>query len=186
MNRDPVRVRRSSRETKVNVALALGTAGRLKGKLGEPLLTHLLETFARYSGADIVVEAEGDERHHLSEDVALTVGRALRRALPDSGVARFGEATVPMDEVLVQVAVDLVDRPYYHSDLSSTSMAEHFLRSLVAEARITFHQRTLRAEEEHHVLEASFKAFGLALARALEPSSRGFSLKGRVDWEEPP
>jgi imidazoleglycerol-phosphate dehydratase len=161
-----------------------GTNGRFKGKLGEPLLTHLVETFARYSGLSIEVEAEGDEKHHVNEDIALTIGRALRRALPDSGVRRFGEATVPMDEVLVQVAVDLIDRPYYSSDLSNSLMAEHVLRSLVTEARITFHQRTLRPGEEHHVLEATFKAFGLALASALEPSSRGFSLKGKVDWQE--
>ncbi len=184
MTQKPVKILRVSKETKVQVSLTLAAGGRFDGKLGEPLLTHLLETFAQYSDIDIHVDAGGDERHHISEDIALTLGRALRRVLPDSGVARFGEATVPMDEVLVQVALDLVDRPYYQTDLSSTSMAEHVLRSLVSEARITFHQRTLRSGEEHHVFEASFKAFGLALKKALEPSSRGFSLKGRVDWEE--
>ena len=91
-----------------------------------------------------------------------------------------------MDESVVQVVVDLVDRPYYRSDLPPSSMAEHLLRSLVSEARITFHASTLRPGEEHHVLEATFKAFGLALARALEPSARGFSLKGNVEWEESP
>ena len=91
-----------------------------------------------------------------------------------------------MDECLVQVAIDLVDRPYYRSDLPPSFMAEHVLRSLASEAKLTFHQLTLRPGEEHHVLEATFKAFGLALARALEPSSRGFSLKGKVEWEESP
>jgi len=184
MSPKPVKISRLSNETRVKVTLTLGAGGRFKGKLGEPLLTHLLETFARYSGTDITIDSEGDESHHVSEDIALTLGRALRRALPESGLARFVEATVPMDEALVQVALDLVDRPYYSSDLPRSSMAEHILRSLTNEARITFHQRTLRPGEEHHVLEASFKAFGLALKKALEPSSRGFSLKGRVDWEE--
>ena len=177
-------VRRASRETKVSVTLALRGKGRFDGRIPDPLVGHLLETFARYAGIDLDVAAEGDERHHVSEDVALTVGRALRKALPVSGVARFGEAVVPMDESLVLVALDLVDRPYYRSDLPQTSMGEHVLRSLVTEARLTFHELTLRPGEEHHVLEATFKAFGLALARALEPSSRSLSLKARVEWEE--
>lgn len=184
MTRGKATVRRASKETSIFVNLELGGKGRFVGSLGDPLLTHLLETFVRYAGIDLRVEAKGDERHHVAEDVALTVGRALRKALPIAGVARFGEALVPMDEALVQVAVDLVDRPYYRSDLPASSMAEHVLRSLVSEARFTFHEVTLRPGEEHHVLEAAFKGFGLALARALEPSTRGFSLKGKVEWEE--
>jgi len=179
-----VTVKRSSRETNVSVTLLLHGSGRFQGTVGDPLVTHLLETLVRYAGMDVSVEASGDERHHLAEDVALTLGRALRRALPDTGVARFGEVTVPMDEALVHVAVDLVDRPYYRSDLVPESMGEHVLRSLVTEAKITFHQMTLRPGEEHHLFEATFKAFGLALARALEPSTRGLSLKGKVEWEE--
>jgi len=145
-----------------------------------------METFARYSGVDLTIRARGDEGHHVCEDLALAIGRALRKALSASGVMRFGDATVPMDEALVQVAVDLIDRPYYLADLSPASMGEHVLRSLVSEAKITFHQRILRAGQEHHLLEATYKAFGLALAKALEPSSRGFTLKGRVEWEESP
>jgi len=186
MTKGTVTVRRASRETKVSVSLALRGKGRFEGSLGDPLATHLLETFARYAGLELAVEASGDERHHVSEDVALTIGRALRKALPTAGVARFGEALVPMDEALVQVAVDLVDRPFYRSDLPTSSMGEHVLRSLVSEAAFTFHEVPLRPGEEHHVLEATFKAFGLALARALVPSRRGFSLKGKVEWEESP
>lgn len=186
MSPKAVVVRRASRETKVSVALTLRGRGRFRGDLGDPLLTHLLETFVRYASLDLRIDATGDERHHVGEDIALTVGRALRKALPEHGVARFGEAIVPMDEALVQVAVDLVDRPYYRSDLPASSMAEHVLRSLAAEAKLTFHQLTLRPGEEHHVLEATFKAFGLAVARALEPADRGFSLKGKVEWEESP
>src|SRR3989304_2046336 len=106
---------------------------------------------------------------------------------PDlGGKGRFAGALVPRDEALVQVAVDLVDRPYYRSDLPASSMAEHILRSLVSEARLTFHEVTLRPGEDHHVLEATFKGFGPALAGAREPSTRGFSLKGKVAWEESP
>ncbi|MEK6987157.1 MAG: imidazoleglycerol-phosphate dehydratase [Candidatus Thermoplasmatota archaeon] len=186
MTRNAVTVRRSSKETSATVRLLLRGSGRFEGDAGDVLLTHLLETFARYAGLDLRIEAKGDERHHVGEDIAHTIGRALRRALPDAGVARFGEATVPMDEALVQVVIDLVDRPYYRSDLPPSSMAEHVLRSLLTEARVTFHQRTLREGEAHHVLEATFKALGLALVRALEPSDRGFSLKGKVEWEESP
>jgi len=168
----------------VSVSLRLRGRGRFDGAAGDPLVTHLMETFARYSGIDLTVRAKGDEGHHICEDLALAIGRALRKAFPSSGVTRFGDATVPMDETLVQVAVDLIDRPHYHADLSPASMGEHVLRSLVTEAKITFHQRTLRVGQEHHLLEATYKAFGLALVKALEPSPRGFSLKGRVEWEE--
>lgn len=168
----------------MSVSLRLRGRGRFDGAAGDPLVTHLMETFARYSGIDLTVRAKGDEGHHVCEDLALAIGRALRKAFPSSGVTRFGDATVPMDETLVQVAVDLIDRPHYHADLSPASMGEHVLRSLVTEAKITFHQRTLRVGQEHHLLEATYKAFGLALVKALEPSPRGFSLKGRVEWEE--
>lgn len=186
MTRDAVTVRRASKETKVIVTLSLRGEGRFEWVAGDPFVTHLLETFVRYSGVDLTIEASGDERHHVSEDVALTVGRALRKALPTGGAARFGDAIVPMDESLVLVAVDLVDRPYYRSDLSPASMAEHVLRSLATEARVTLHQVVLRSGEEHHLAEATFKAFGLALAKALAPSGRSLSLKGKVEWEESP
>lgn len=186
MTAHPVTARRTSRETSVMAQLVLRGSGRFEGDAGDPLLTHLLETFARYAGLDLRIEANGDEPHHVGEDVAHTIGRALRRALPDAGVARFGEATVPMDEALVEVAIDLVNRPYYRSDLPSSSMVEHVLRSFLTEARVTFHQRILREGEAHHVFEATFKALGLALIRALEPSERGFSLKGKVEWMESP
>jgi len=186
MSRGPVRVRRSSKETKVSVDLTLRGSGRFRGDLGDAFVTHLLETFVRYAGIDLTIAASGDDRHHVAEDVAHTLGRALRRALPDAGVARFGEAIVPMDETLVLVALDLVERPYYRTDLPPASMAEHVLRSLATEAKLTFHEMTLRPGEDHHVFEATFKAFGLALARAIEPSSRGLSLKGKVEWEESP
>ncbi|MGQ0797825.1 MAG: hypothetical protein ACT4OI_08205, partial [Methanobacteriota archaeon] len=186
LTRAPVRVRRSSKETRVSVDLTLRGRGRFRGDLGDAFVTHLLGTFARYAGLDLTIDATGDDGHHVAEDAAHTVGRALRRALPEGGVARFGEAVVPMDETLVLVALDLVERPYYRSDLPSASMAEHVLRSLATEARITFHEVTLRPGEAHHMFEAAFKGFGLALARALEPSARDFSLKGKVEWEEPP
>lgn len=184
MTPNAVTVRRSSEETKVSVTLTLRGSGQFQGAVGDALLTHLLRTLVRYSGIDVTIEATGDEGHHIGEDIALTLGRALRRALPSSGVQRFGDALVPLDEALVQVALDLADRPYYKSDLPLSSMAEHVLRSLVTEARVTCHQLTLRPGEEHHVLEATYKAFGLALSRALEPSSRDLSLKGRVEWRE--
>lgn len=186
MSREAVTVRRTSKETKVTVTLALRGSGRFQGSAGDAFVTHLLETFARYAGVDLAIVASGDERHHIGEDVALTVGRALWKALPIEGVARFGETIIPMDESLVLVVVDLVDRPYYRSDLPPSSMAEHVLRSLASEARITLHAVTLRPGEEHHVAEAAFKAFGLALSRALAPSDRDFSLKGNVEWEESP
>ncbi|EQD63584.1 Imidazole glycerol-phosphate dehydratase domain protein [mine drainage metagenome] len=88
-----------------------------------------------------------------------------------------------MDEALVQVVVDLVERPYYESDLDRTSMVDHVLRSLAVEGRFTLHQRTLRPGETHHVHEATFKALGRAWAAAAQPAERAVSPKGRVRWE---
>ncbi len=178
------RLRRTTRETRVEVSVRLHARGRLDWEHPDGFLVHLLGAFARYSGTDIRLRTRGDDPHHVAEDSALALGRALRRAIPERGIARFGEATVPMDEVLVQVVLDLVDRPYYRADLPADNLGEHLLRSLVLEAPFSLHQRTIRPGEAHHLLEATFKAFGLAFDRATAPAARELSTKGQVAWEE--
>jgi imidazoleglycerol-phosphate dehydratase len=151
---------------------------------GEPFLDHMLVTLGRYAGFDLRVEAAGDLRHHLIEDVAITLGLALRRETPAT-CARFGAATVPMDEALVQVALDLGGRFYYAGPVPS-ALYDHFLRSFAEHAAMTLHVRVLRGSDRHHVVEAAVKAIGLSLRQALMPEGTVFSTKGAVDvvWEE--
>jgi imidazoleglycerol-phosphate dehydratase len=170
-------VRRETRETRVRVAMAIGE-GRAEVRTGEPFLDHMLVTLARYSGLDLEVEASGDLRHHLVEDVAITVGTAFARLLPATA-ARYGERTVPMDEALVQCAIDAGGRPYYRGRLPST-LYEHWMRSFADHARATLHLRVIRGRDRHHVVEAAFKALGLSLRQAVAETGAVFSTKGAV------
>ena len=141
----------------------------------------MLVAFARYSGLDLEVQATGDLRHHLIEDVAIVLGQAVAAYAP-SGCARYGERTVPMDDALVQVVLDIGGRPYYRGPLPS-SMYDHFLRSFADNARATLHVRVLRGRDRHHVVEAAIKALGMALRDALVESGAVFSTKGSVQLD---
>ncbi|HUH13630.1 MAG TPA: imidazoleglycerol-phosphate dehydratase [Longimicrobiales bacterium] len=168
---------RETGETRVRVALArigeVVTCGT-----GDTFLDHMLVTFARYAGTALAVEATGDLRHHLVEDVAITLGLALRAEIPER-CARYGEATVPMDEALVQVALDAGGRAHYEGELPSP-LYDHFLRSLAINAALTLHVRVLRGRDRHHVVEAAIKALGLALRQAMTEGDAVFSTKGAV------
>ena len=186
MNRDGERetgsgervvVRRETRETRIRVAMGIGE-GSADVRTGEPFLDHMLVTLARYSGLELEVEATGDLRHHLIEDVAITIGSAFARLLPATA-ARYGERTVPMDEALVQCAIDVGGRPYYRGRLPST-LYEHWMRSFADNARATLHLRVIRGRDRHHVVEAAFKALGLALRQAVAETGAVFSTKGTV------
>ena len=168
---------RATNETQVRVALARG-AGSAAANTGERFLDHMLVTLARYAGLDLTVEATGDLKHHLIEDVAIVLGAALREMLPDT-VARYGDRTLPMDDALVQACVDLGGRAYYKGPLPS-SYYEHFMQSFAANAMATVHLRVIRGRDRHHVVEAAFKALGLALRDALEDTGAVFSTKGAV------
>jgi imidazoleglycerol-phosphate dehydratase len=177
---------RQTAETRVRVVLrgAPGAESAPRIATGEPFLDHMLVTLARYSDIDLEVQAAGDLRHHLIEDVAIALGMALRREIPPA-CARYGSATVPMDDALVQVALDLGGRFYYEGPLPSR-LYDHFLRSFAENAAMTLHVRMLRGADRHHVIEAAVKAVGLALRQALAPGSGVFSTKGAVEaaWEE--
>jgi imidazoleglycerol-phosphate dehydratase len=171
------RVERETRETKVSVALEPGDAPSAI-ETTQPFLDHMLGTLARYAGLSLVVRAQGDLRHHLIEDVAITLGEALAAALPATA-ARYGDRTIPMDDALVHVALDLGGRAYYRGPLPSP-LYDHFLRSFATSAGATLHVRVLRGRDRHHVVEAAFKALGLALRDALGESGSVFSTKGAV------
>lgn len=170
-------VERKTNETSIRVAMAIG-AGRAEVRTGVPFLDHMMTALARYSGLDLTIEATGDLRHHLIEDVALTVGEALRRVLPAT-CARYGERTVPMDEALVQAVLDAGGRPYYRGPIPS-SLYEHWMRSFCDAAKVTLHLRVLRGRDRHHIVEAAFKALGFALRQALVDTGTVFSTKGAV------
>jgi len=175
-------VLRETRETRIRIELAPGN-GTAAISTTVPFLDHMLEALARYAGLDLTIEATGDLRHHIIEDVALALGEALRAALPATA-ARYGERTIPMDDALVQVVIDAGGRPWYRGPLPST-IYDHFMRSLSGAARTTLHIRVLRGTDRHHVVEAAFKALGLALRQAFAATGGHgvFSTKGNVTLE---
>ena len=177
------RISRKTKETDVTVKLDLDGTGKYSIDLPDKWLKHMLESVARFGKFDLEIKASGDFNHHIVEDVALTIGKVLREALQKRPVQRVGTATIPMDEALVTVSVDLVDRPFCQVELPD-EMLEHFFRSLALEARITLHNLVHRGKNFHHINEATFKAFGMALHQATRPAGELQSTKGQVHWKE--
>ena len=178
-------VDRETAETRVHVELHLDGEGRAEVHTGIGFYDHMLSSFARHGRFDLTVTAEGDlhvDAHHTMEDVALALGEAFDRALADrAGIARMGDATVPLDEALVQVAVDISGRPYAATSFdfvgerigdAPTEMVPHVLRSFATTARIALHVRQLAGANDHHIAEAAMKALGRALDAATRPDER--------------
>ncbi len=173
---------RKTLETRIRVALNLDGEGRVKIGVGIPFLEHMLHLLGHRAGLDLDIEASGDlevDDHHVTEDVAIVLGRALRETLGEKkGIRRYGSVMMPMDEVLVAVAVDLSGRSCFVTNYSpkresvgalSTEMVPHFFRTLANEARFTLHMNFLsQGENEHHRIEALFKGIGQALGQAAE------------------
>jgi imidazoleglycerol-phosphate dehydratase len=169
---------RQTTETSVELALALDGERSVRVQTGIVMLDHLLAQFAFHARIGLDVEARSLDaiRHHLIEDVAITLGNALDEALGDrSRIARYGEVTLPMDDALVRVAIDLGARIYARTALDlrveriedlETVMIAHIIGSLAAHARATIHVDKLAGEDPHHVTEAAFKALGRACAQA--------------------
>jgi imidazoleglycerol-phosphate dehydratase len=173
---------RETRETTVRVAIIADRAAT-DVSTSIPFLDHMLVTFARYSGLGLSVSARGDLAHHISEDVAIALGAAVAEYRP-AGAARYGDRTIPMDDALVHCALDLGGRAFYRGPLPSARY-DHWMRSFATTAQATLHLRTLRGADRHHIVEAAFKALGLALrdALAVSPDSESFSTKGTVALE---
>lgn len=179
------RVERTTKESSVLCDLALDGSGNISVETGVPFFDHMLSQLGKHSGFDLTVKTSGDvdvDAHHTVEDTSLAFGQALREALGDkSGIRRFGDAMVPLDEVLVQAAVDLSGRPYLvHRQPEiveligtfDTTLCRHIWESIVAEARIGLHIRVLEGRNAHHVIEAQFKAVARAFRDAVERDTR--------------
>lgn len=176
----PVVMDRKTSETTVHVKVAIGS-GRAAVNTTVPFLDHMMTVLARYAGFDLTIEASGDLRHHIIEDVALTVGAAVARAIPATA-ARYGERTVPMDESLVQAVIDVGGRPFYEGPIPS-NLYDHWMRSFCDAGKFTLHLRVLRGDDRHHIVEAAFKALGFALRQSAVDSGAVFSTKGAVTLE---
>ena len=188
---------RKSKETNVQVSLRLDGKGKADIGTGLPFLDHMLELVAVHGLLDLTLKAKGDldvDQHHTVEDVGLTLGRAVDSALGTrEGIARYASITIPMDECLVNVAVDLGGRPYFAYDLKpatrtvggfDTTLYPHFLESLAQTGRLTLHVTQVRGGNAHHLLEASAKGLGRVIraAASTDPRRRGVpSSKGRLD-----
>jgi imidazoleglycerol-phosphate dehydratase len=172
------KLQRVTRETQIVAEVRRGT-GTADVRVDDRFLAHMVETLARYAAVDISLEAKGDLRHHLVEDVAITLGLALADEIPERA-ARYGWAVVPMDEALAEASVDLGGRPFYVGRLPS-KLYTHFLHSFATNLDATLHVRVLRGTDTHHRVEAAVKAVGLALRQALVEGEAVFSTKGSVD-----
>ncbi len=173
-------VRRKTKETQVEVTIALDGSGAYDVQTDNKFLSHMMETWTRYAGFNLRLRATGDLDHHLVEDVAIAIGQAFREAFAAAPCRRIAYDIVAMDDALVLCAVDIVDRPYYEGRFA-VPLWEHWFRSVAMEARINLHIDHLRGRDTHHLIEASFKAFGRALRRALEARDQEISTKGVAD-----
>jgi imidazoleglycerol-phosphate dehydratase len=171
------RLERETRETRITLEVRR-KGGAISVDTDEPFLTHMVVTLARYAGLGLTLEATGDLRHHLVEDVGIALGAALAKEVP-AEAERYGWATVPMDDALVRAALDLGGRAWYEGELPSP-LYEHFLQSLSVNLGATLHVVVDRGRDRHHVVEAAVKATGLALRQALRKGDTVFSTKGSV------
>ena len=172
---------RKTKETEIAVELDLDGSGTTEIETGIPFFNHMLEIFARHGLFDLKLKAKGDievDFHHTVEDVGLAMGQAFKEALQDKqGICRFGEASVPLDETLAHVVVDLSGRPYlsYHVKIRpgrvgsfDTDLPHEFFQAYANQLGMNLHINVSQGENPHHIIEACFKA----LARAMERATR--------------
>ncbi len=178
-------IERDTRETRIRLTLDLDGSGQAQVETGIPFLDHMITLMASHGFMDLEIQAKGDieiDYHHTVEDVGICLGSAIREALGNrSGIRRFGEATVPMDEALARVVIDLSNRPFLAYDVPlqrsvtggfDINLAGEFFRAVVNHSGMTLHVDLLRGEDPHHGCEAVFKAFGRALDQASGLESR--------------
>jgi imidazoleglycerol-phosphate dehydratase len=185
---------RSTKETTVTVRLEVDGSGSATAETGIPFFDHMLEQLGTHAGYDLEVRATGDlevDAHHTVEDVGLALGQALASALDDkAGIRRFAHASVPLDEALVEVSLDLSGRPFVVHEVPvpaevigtyDPGLTEDFVRAFATAAGITLHARLVAGRSPHHVVEAEFKALARALGDACRVGGRDVpSTKGTL------
>lgn len=182
-------IKRSTSESKIELTLNLDGTGKSSIDTGVGFFDHLLTAFSKHSLIDLNIKATGDlhiDVHHTVEDTAIVLGQAIREALGDkSGISRYGDATVPLDEALVRAVVDLSGRPYlvhtgepagfeYHliGGHFTGSLVRHVFEAVTLNAGITVHINVLNGRDPHHIAETEFKAFARAMRKAVEADPR--------------
>ena len=187
-------VHRKTRETEIEIDLGLDGEGAYRVQTGIPFFDHMLESFAKHGLFDLTLEAKGDlqvDLHHTVEDVGIALGECLKEALGDkAGVRRFASALVPLDEALVQVAVDLSGRPFLVYEVDPVvewigtfdpQLCEEFWRAFAFATGMTLHMKSLAGRNGHHVIEASFKGVARSLRDAVRIEGTGIpSTKGSL------
>jgi len=175
-------IKRETEETNINLELTIDGTGQEEMCTGNRMLDHLLAQLAKHGVFDIKVSASGDDQHHIVEDVAICLGQAFSKALGDrKGIMRSASASVPMDDSLATVIIDIGGRGYSVLELSfdgndmkglPTDLVRHFLETLANEARMNIHAHIAYGSNDHHKAEALFKALGKALDKATEIDER--------------
>ena len=177
-------VERNTKETQITVTVKLDGSGQLDVETGLPFLDHMLDQIARHGLIDLTIRATGDldiDAHHTVEDIGITLGHALNRALDKTGIRRYGQAYVPLDEALSRVVLDFSGRPgldYHVQFVKGTvgnfdvDLFHEFFQGFVNHAMVTLHIDNIRGKNAHHQIETIFKAFGRALRMAIEIDAR--------------
>ena len=186
---------RTTKETEISVSLTIDGTGKTEISTGIPFFDHMLDQLGRHSGFDLTVNAKGDleiDAHHTVEDVGIAIGECFKEAIGDkAGVQRFATAACPLDEALVEVALDLSGRPFLHYEIDppgqkilsdppfDPQLVEEFWRAFVSCADVTVHQVLVRGKNTHHIIESLFKSMARALSDAVRvrgsqiPSTKG-------------
>ena len=186
---------RTTKETEISVSLTIDGTGKTEISTGIPFFDHMLDQLGRHSGCDLAVNAKGDleiDAHHTVEDVGIAIGECFKEAIGDkAGVQRFATAACPLDEALVEVALDLSGRPFLHYEIDppgqkilsdppfDPQLVEEFWRAFVSCADVTVHQVLVRGKNTHHIIESLFKSMARALSDAVRvrgsqiPSTKG-------------
>ena len=189
-------IARKTKETQIRLELCIDGSGKSRIKTPIPFFSHMLDLFAKHGIFDLKINARGDvevDLHHTVEDIGICLGQAFKKALGNKrGIERFGEAKTPMDEALAEVIVDISGRPHLTYNVKfpkikgkefDAEVVKEFFEAFAINGLITIHVNLIRGENTHHIIEAVFKAFGVALSRAVmvHPRKKGIpSTKGAI------
>jgi len=188
-------IQRKTKETEIEIDVNLDGKGNYKIETNFPFLSHMLELFAKFSGIDIKIKAKGDIEvgpHHLVEDTGICLGQVIKQALGDKkGISRFGFSSMPMDETLINISVDISGRPYLvfnvpdigkKEDILEIGETKEFFVGFVNHSGITLHINFLYGSNLHHINEAIFKGVSFALKQAIKKKGEKLpSTKGKID-----